>query len=264
MFDDLLLFSDDFGERSRHAYGRRMANRRRYSRGTNQFVADETDELSRLSLQHFHERTPCLHIRHATADCADLSLFPGLPRATQSRADLRLCLHLAGDGGAYAIFHHLQPGHDGVLDPRNFDHRFYRLFIRVFSRRPNVSDRHHAKRGPGGNEVVAVLLRAVLSDRHFPWATSGRPTCGGISNSVRLALAHLGRRACDVETRPRPLSSCRRLENLFFKFALILFRDRAPLMLRKIPRDDCLLRWMPTSFILFDRAIATEHPRRHF
>src|SRR5436190_471148 len=80
----------------------------------------------------------------------------------------------------------------------------------------------------------------VLPDRHFSRATTRRPTRGGIGNSVRLALAHLGRGACDVETRPRPLSSRRRLENLFFKFALILFRDRAPLMLRKIPRDDCL------------------------
>src|SRR5436190_19108115 len=195
-----------------------MANRRRYSRGTNQFVAYETDELSRVSLQHFHEWPPCLYICHASADRADLSLFPALPLASRSRADLRLYLHLAGNGGVYAIFHHLQPGHDGLLDPRNFDHRFYRLFIRVFSWRTNVSDRHHAKRGAGGNEMVAVLLRAVLSDRHFPWATARRPTCGGIGNSVRLAPAHLGRRARDVETRPRPLSGRRRLTRFMRNF----------------------------------------------
>src|SRR6266513_5274944 len=205
-----------------------MANRRRHSGGTNQFVADETDELSRVSVQHFHEWAPRLYICHASADCADLSLFPALHRGARSRADICLCLHLAVNGRVYAIFHHLQPGHDGVLDPRNLYHRFYRLFIRIFSWRPNVSDRHHAKRGAGGNEVVAVLLRVVLPDRHFPWATTRRPTCGGTGNSVRLALAHLGRRARDVETRPRPLSSRRRLTNNSCEQAKSMLLGRPP------------------------------------
>src|SRR5438874_1790298 len=87
---------------------------------------------------------------------------------------------------------------------------------------------------------LAYRFSIFMSGRLVSWTTARRPTCGGIGNSVRLALADLGRRARDVETRPRPLSGCRRLENLFFKFALILFRDRAPFMLRKIPRDDCL------------------------
>src|SRR5436190_5353609 len=183
-----------------------MANRRRHSRGTNQFVADETDELSRLSVQHFYERSTGLHIRHVAADRADLYLFPALHRAARSSDDLCLCEHLDGYGGVDAIFHHLLARDDGLLDSRNFDNRFHRLLVRILLRRPNVSDRHHAQRGAGRDEMAAVLLRIVLPRRDFPRPTTRRSTRGSAGNSNRLALPHLGRRARDVGTRPRPLS----------------------------------------------------------
>src|SRR5436190_15685797 len=188
-----------------------MANRRRHSRGTNQFVADETDELSRLSVQHFYERSTGLHIRHVAADRADLYLFPALHRAARSSDDLCLCEHLDGYGGVDAIFHHLLARDDGLLDSRNFDNRFHRLLVRILLRRPNVSDRHHAQHGAGRDEMAAVLLRIVLPRRDFPRPTTRRSTRGSAGNSNRLALPHLGRCARDVETRPRPLSSRRRI-----------------------------------------------------
>src|SRR5438034_712303 len=49
--------------------------------------------------------------------------------------------------------------------------RFHRFLIRIFPGRPNVSDRHHAKRGAGSDEMAAILLRVVLSRCDFPWAT---------------------------------------------------------------------------------------------
>jgi len=58
----------------------------------------------------------------------------------------------------HAIFHHLQPCDDGVLDSGNLDNRFHRLFVRIFPRRPDVSHRHHAPRNLRRDEVVAVLL----------------------------------------------------------------------------------------------------------
>src|SRR5713101_3983011 len=186
-----------------------MANRRRHPRRTDQFASHETDELSRVSVQHFHERPSRLHICHTSAHRADLPLFPALHRAAQPRVDLLLCLHLDVNGGIDAILHHLQPGHDGLLDPRNLDHRFHRLFLRIFPGWADVSDRHHAKRGAGRDEMAPLLLRVILPDRHFSWTITRRGARTGTGDSNRLALAHLGGRARYVETRPRPLSGGR-------------------------------------------------------
>ena len=67
------------------------------------------------------------------------------------------------DGRVHSILHHLQPGDVCVLDFGNLHHRVHRLFVRIFPRRSDVSDRHHAGCRPGGDEMAAVLLRAVLS-----------------------------------------------------------------------------------------------------
>jgi hypothetical protein len=48
----------------------------------------------------------------------------------------------------------------------------------------------------------------------------------------RMAFSHLVNRAKDVASRIAPLSGGGRIENLFFEFAMIFFRDRAPLVLR--------------------------------
>lgn len=46
-----------------------------------------------------------------------------------------------------------------------------------------------------------------------------------------MAFSHLVNRAKDVASRIAPLSGGR-IENSFFEFAMIFFRDRAPLVLR--------------------------------
>src|SRR5713101_8049850 len=182
-----------------------MADRSRYSRRSDQFSPDQADELSLLSTQYFFERPSCLHRSHAAAHRAHLYLFPALHRAAQSSVDLCLCLPVDVNGGVHAVFHHLQPGHDGVLDSRDLHHRLHRLFFRIFSRRPNVSHRHHARWNPGGDEMVALLLRVVLSGRDFSWQVTGHCTRASTRNSNRLAFAHVGRGARHVETRSRPL-----------------------------------------------------------
>ena len=48
----------------------------------------------------------------------------------------------------------------------------------------------------------------------------------------RMAFSHLVNRAKDVASRIAPLSGDGRIDNLFFEFAMIFFRDRAPLVLR--------------------------------
>src|SRR5439155_25437279 len=63
----------------------------------------------------------------------------------------------------------------------------------------------------GGNEVTAVLLRAVLPCSDFSRALTRRGTRAGVGDSNRLAPAHLGCRPRNVETRPRSLPGCRRL-----------------------------------------------------
>src|SRR5437016_6327433 len=45
-----------------------------------------------------------------------------------------------------------------VLDFVDNHYLIHLLFIRIFPRRPDVSDRHHARRGPSRDEVAAVLL----------------------------------------------------------------------------------------------------------
>ena len=84
---------------------------------------------------------------------------------------------LVRHGGDDPVFHHLQHRDDGVLDPGNFHDRFHRLFVRILSRRPDVSDRHHAGKLPDAAKVAAVLLRTVLSGRDFSRATQRRQKC---------------------------------------------------------------------------------------
>ena len=55
--DDLLLSAHDPRLESGHADRGRMANRRRHSRRPDQFLPDQAAQLSRLSLQHFSQRT---------------------------------------------------------------------------------------------------------------------------------------------------------------------------------------------------------------
>src|SRR4029453_11981136 len=65
--------------------------------------------------------------------------------------------------------------------------------------------------GPGRDEMAAVLLRTVLSNRDFsrpiergcPRASAGDPIC--------LAVARVGLGKLHVETRPRALPSRRRI-----------------------------------------------------
>ena len=64
-----------------------------------------------------------------------------------------------------------------------------------------------ATRNPGGDEMAAVLLRAVLPGRNLSWPVARCGSGRSIGDSNRLASACLGRRARDVETRPRPLPS---------------------------------------------------------
>ena len=91
--------------------------------------------------------------------------YIGLPSdATTYLLRVRFARH----GGVHPVLHHLLAGDDGVLDPRNLDHRFHRLLLRIFPRRPDVPGRYHAGRRPGGHKMVAVLLRTLLPDRDFP------------------------------------------------------------------------------------------------
>ncbi len=162
---------------------------------------------NRLSVQHFFERPSRLHIRYAAADRVDLLLFSRLHRAATGFADLSLRDDIDLNGGVHSILHHLQPGDDGVLGPGNLDHRFHCLLVRIFPRRPNVSHRHHAGGNPGGDEMAAVLLRAVLSGCDLSWPFARRGTSRSAGNSKRLALARVGMGKRDVETRSRPLPS---------------------------------------------------------
>ncbi len=70
----------------------------------------------------------------------------------------------------------------------------------------------HADRNSSGNEMAAVLLRTVLSNRDFPRAPARGRTHPSARDSNRLAPADLGVGKRHVETRPRPLPSRRRVK----------------------------------------------------
>src|SRR5206468_8041336 len=107
---------------------------------------------------------------------------------------------------------HLLAGDDGILDPRNLDHRLHRLFLRVLPWGPDVPRRHHARRRPSLAEMVTVLLRTVLSDCNLPRPSSRCRASPSFRYSVLLARRYLGYRPIDVETRPWPLPGCWRLK----------------------------------------------------
>jgi hypothetical protein len=83
-----------------------------------------------------------------------------------------------------------------------------------------------------GTEMGTVLLRTVLSGRDFSRAVERRRALASTRDPNRIAFSHLVNRARDVASRIAPLSGGGRIENLFFEFAMIFFRDRAPLVLR--------------------------------
>src|SRR5205823_12815380 len=102
-FDDLLLPAHDPGQQSGHANRGRVANRRRYPRGADQFVPDQTIELPGISLQYFSERSPCLHRRLLATDRAHLSLFRPLLSAARTSDDVFLCLVVYDNAILYAV-----------------------------------------------------------------------------------------------------------------------------------------------------------------
>ena len=83
--------------------------------------------------------------------------------------------YFARHGRVHSVFHHLLARDDGVLDTGNLHYRFHRLLIRILPRRPDVSDRHHANRRASSDEMAAILLRAILSDRNLSWAACRVP-----------------------------------------------------------------------------------------
>src|ERR1700731_2175907 len=190
-----------------------MANRRGHSGRSNKLDPEQTDELSRLSVQYFLQWPARLHLRNSAADRGHLSLFPQLRRVPARPEDLCARDVIDVDGSVHPILYYLFAGDDGVLDFGNHHHRFHCLLIRIFPRRPNVSDRHHAGGNPGGAEMDAILLRTVLPGRDLPGALERRGTLASARHSNGLALSHLGNRAYHVAPRPRPLSSRRRLNH---------------------------------------------------
>ena len=54
--------------------------------------------------------------------------FRGLPALPGARAHLAGLYDLDGHGGDFAVLHRLLAGHDRLLGPRNFDHRFPLFF----------------------------------------------------------------------------------------------------------------------------------------
>src|SRR5205823_532693 len=86
---------------------------------------------------------------------------------------------------------------------------------RIFPRRPNVSDRYHAGRNPGGAEMDAVLLRTVLSGRDFSRTLERRRSLASPRHPNRLAFLNVVYRAHDVAPRPAALPSRRRLDSYF-------------------------------------------------
>ena len=106
-----------------------------------------------------------------------------------------------------------------------------RLLVRIFLRRPNVPDQHYAGQSAGGTEIGTLLLLTVLSGRDFSRAVERRRALASTRDPNRMAFSHLVNCAKDVASRIAPLAGGR-IENLFFEFAMIFFRDRAPLVLR--------------------------------
>src|SRR5205807_9417333 len=171
----------------------------------------------RLPVQHFLQRPARLHLRHPAADCAHLSLFPQLRRAPARPDDLRPGDVVDADGSVHPVLYHLLARDDGVLDLGNHHHRFHRLLVRIFPRRPNVPDRHHASRNASGAEMDAVLLRTVLSGRDFSRTTERRRSLASARHPNRLAFSYLVNRANDVAPRPAPLPGGRRITNYLFE-----------------------------------------------
>ena len=100
---------------------------------------------------------------------------------------------------------------DGVLDTGNLHYRFHRLLIRILPRRPDVSDRYHANRRASSDEMAAILLRAILSDRDLLGPPAGCRIGSSARHPVMLADCYLGGRTIHVEARTRPLSGRRRI-----------------------------------------------------
>src|SRR3954468_945259 len=104
-----------------------------------------------------------------------------------------------------AVFHHLLARDDGLLAARDLDHCLHRLLLRVLSRRSNVSRRYHAGCRAGGNEVAAILLRTVLSNRDLPRPAARRRNDSSACHPDWMGPCHMGGGTSDVAARFGPL-----------------------------------------------------------
>jgi len=98
----------------------------------------EADELSAVSSESFREQSASLYGRHYAGpnrylfDAAQVSFLAFV------LDDLGLDACQCSAGSVIAVFDFLFRCDVGVLDARDFDRRFYHLFVRVFLERTHV------------------------------------------------------------------------------------------------------------------------------
>jgi len=117
-------------------------------------------------------------------------------------------------GSIVAVFDFLFGCDARVLDARDFDRRFYHLFIRVFPERTHVSARFLARSDPGNSQTVTVPLRGLFSDLNFHGAGERQGNLARHVDPDLLGLVDVPQRECLVARRLAQIPGGRRLANI--------------------------------------------------
>ena len=161
----------------------------------------EADELSAVSSESFREQSASLYGCHFARpnrylfDAAQVSFLAFV------LDDLGLDACQCSAGSVIAVFDFLFRCDAGVLDARDFDRRFYHLFVRIFPQRTHVPARLPAGLDPGNSQAVAISLRGLFSDFDFHGAGEGQRNLVWPVDPGLLGLVDLSRRECLVASR---------------------------------------------------------------
>src|SRR6516225_5504907 len=171
----------------------------------------EADELSAVSSESFREQSASLHGRHYAG--ANRYLFDAAQVSFLAFVldDLGLDACQCSAGSVIAVFDFLFRCDVGVLDARDFDRRFYHLFVRVFLERTHVPNRFHAGADPRNSQTVAIPVRDLFSDLNFHGAGERQGNLVWTVDPSLMGLLNLSWRECVVARRVTEVPGCRRL-----------------------------------------------------
>jgi len=188
-----------------------MAGGSRYPGWPDEWLSGEADELSILSFESFCEQSAALYGCHFARAYRYLFAAAQVSGLAFGLDDVGLDARQCHPGSIVAVFDFLFGCDARVLDARDFDRRFYHLFIRVFPERTHVSDRFLAGSDPGNSQTVTVPLRGLFSDLNFHGAGERQGNLVWTVDPSLMGLLNLSWRECVVARRVTEVPGCRRL-----------------------------------------------------